>query len=131
MISPNELEFLDLDVSLLYGLAPVRALGETRTSAIVPGRHGVVLHRGQASALFLPQVAREHNWDSERLLRELCAKAGLPTTAWKQQDTQLHVFEGFSIAGEGPGSLPAMPRVTAHRPSRRCPTTWAATWPRW
>ncbi len=103
------MEFLDLDVSLLYGLAPVRALGETRASVIVAGRHGVVLKRGQASALFLPQVARENNWDSERLLRELCAKAGLPTTAWKQQDTELHVFEGFSIAGEGPGPLPAMP----------------------
>ncbi|HEY5314503.1 MAG TPA: AmmeMemoRadiSam system protein B, partial [Pirellulales bacterium] len=96
-VSSGELEFLDLDVTLLFGLQPVLAEGEARAEGIEPGRHGLRLQRGQAAGLFLPQVAREHNWDVQTLLRELCAKAGLPTNAWKEPDVQLWTFEGLEI----------------------------------
>lgn len=96
-VSPGELEFLDLDVTLLFGLKPVLAEGEARAEDIELGRHGLRLQRGQAAGLFLPQVAREHNWDVPTLLRELCAKAGLPTNAWKEPDAQLWTFEGLQI----------------------------------
>jgi AmmeMemoRadiSam system radical SAM enzyme/AmmeMemoRadiSam system protein B/AmmeMemoRadiSam system protein A len=98
-VSPSELEFLDLDVTLLHNLQPVGGSGEFRAEPIEPGRHGVRIQRGQASGLFLPQVAREHGWDRDTLLREICVKAGLPTTAWKQDETQLWTFEGLEIDG--------------------------------
>lgn len=98
-VSPTELGYLDLDVSLLHGLAPVAVTGEARVSAVVPGKHGLVIQRGQHQGLLLPQVATEHGWDSETFLREVCTKAGLQSTAWKQDDTQLLTFEGMSIPG--------------------------------
>jgi AmmeMemoRadiSam system radical SAM enzyme/AmmeMemoRadiSam system protein B/AmmeMemoRadiSam system protein A len=97
-VSAGELEFLDLDVTLLLNLQSVPAAGEGRADAIVAGHHGLRLQRGQAAGLFLPQVAREHKWDAHTLLRELCAKAGLPTNAWKEPDAQLWTFEGLEIA---------------------------------
>ena len=69
------------------------------------------LQRGEASGLFLPQVARENHWDSERLLRESVrqgrvAHHGLETATTRSCTT----FEGFSIAGPfDAGQLPAMP----------------------
>jgi AmmeMemoRadiSam system radical SAM enzyme/AmmeMemoRadiSam system protein B/AmmeMemoRadiSam system protein A len=98
-ISPIELEYLDLDVSLLHNLVPVQAQGAERVKAVVPGRHGLVIQRGPSQGLLLPQVAEEHGWDSETFLRHLSLKAGLASTAWKQADTQLLTFEGVSIAG--------------------------------
>ena len=98
-VSPGELPFLEIDVSLLHNFAPVPGPAAERLERVVPGKHGVVLKRGTASGLFLPQVAAEHGWSAEHLLRELCAKAGLPTTAWHQDDAQLFTFEGYSITG--------------------------------
>ena len=63
------------------------------------GRHGLRIHRGESSGLLLPTVAVEHGWDSEALLRHVCRKAGLPTTAWEDDETQLLTFESSEFGG--------------------------------
>jgi AmmeMemoRadiSam system radical SAM enzyme/AmmeMemoRadiSam system protein B/AmmeMemoRadiSam system protein A len=92
-ISATELAYLDLDVNLLYGLARLEARGRERIGAVKVGRHGLRIQRGDAGGLLLPGVATDHAWDSETFLRQVCRKAGLPTTAWEEDDTQILTFE--------------------------------------
>ncbi|MEJ5357744.1 MAG: AmmeMemoRadiSam system protein A [Desulfobacterales bacterium] len=69
---------------------------------LVPGRDGVVLKRGFASATFLPQV-----WEQlprpEDFLGHLCLKAGLPRTAWKEPGIEVETYR-VQVFEEEPGS---------------------------
>ena len=96
-VSPSELPFLTLDVTLLFNFEPITLPGEDRVSAIEIGRHGLRIARGNKAGLLLPIVAVEHQWDEETFLNQVCVKAGLPVTAWQQQDTHLERFEGRLI----------------------------------
>lgn len=98
-ISPSELPFLDLEVWVLANMQPMTAQGEARRAAIVIGKHGLQIARGNAKGLLLPGVAVEHDFTAEEFLRQVCRKAGLPPTAWKDADTQLWTFEGTSHRG--------------------------------
>ena len=61
--------------------------------AIVVGRDGVLLRLGNASAVFLPQVAPEQGWDRVQLLDHLAEKAGLSPTAWRDRAAKLLTFQ--------------------------------------
>ena len=98
-IAPGELRYLDLEVSLLHTLEPLRARGAERVEAVVVGRHGLRVQRGEAGGLLLPSVPVEHGWDAEAFLRHACRKAGLPTTAWQDDDTRLFTFEALRAGG--------------------------------
>ncbi|MDA1013747.1 MAG: AmmeMemoRadiSam system protein B [Planctomycetota bacterium] len=99
-ISPSELPFLHVDVYLLFGLRQMTSQGLSRIGEIKIGRHGLRIQRGNQAGLLLPSVAVEHDVDAEGFLRMVCRKAGLPSTAWKDSNTQLLTFEGHSIAGD-------------------------------
>ncbi len=98
-ISPTELPYLDLDVNLLYHLRPVEARGRERIAAVEVGRHGLRIERGGLSGLLLPSVATEHQWDAETFLRQVCRKAGLPSTSWDDDETRLLTFESIEFGG--------------------------------
>jgi AmmeMemoRadiSam system protein B/AmmeMemoRadiSam system protein A len=98
-ISPSELAHLDVDVSLLYGFLTIQAKGKDRIEAVQVGRHGLQIGRGGAGGLLLPSVATEHGYHAEEFLRQVCLKAGLPTTAWADDDTVIQTFEVASIQG--------------------------------
>lgn len=70
---------------------------------IVVGKHGVWLIKGGYSATFLPQVAPEQGWNRNEMLEHLCAKAGLPSGAWKDKDTKFYVYTGQIIEEESHG----------------------------
>ena len=73
-----ELPALSLELSVLS--EPV----ETHDpQAIEPGRHGIILQKGGAAGLLLPQVATEYGWDRETFLDHACLKAGLPPGSWR------------------------------------------------
>lgn len=120
-VSPSELTFLDVEVWLLYAPETVRAQGDARRDVIEIGRHGLQISRGQARGLLLPGVAIDHGLDAERFLEQVCLKAGLLPTAWKEPDTVLQTFEGLAIGGSladaatnGDGALPRPP-ITAEQ----------------
>jgi AmmeMemoRadiSam system radical SAM enzyme/AmmeMemoRadiSam system protein B/AmmeMemoRadiSam system protein A len=96
-ISPSELPHLDMEVWLLGNPEPVQARGADRANAIVLGKHGIQVVQGQASGLFLPSVATENNWDVQRFLDQVCIKAGLQPTAWRDDATRLFTFEGEAL----------------------------------
>ena len=98
-IAPSELSQLDVDVWILWGPEPVAARGEDRVQAVVIGKHGLQIARGCARGLLLPGVAVDHGLDARTFLEQVCIKAGLPTDAWKDDDTKLLVFEGDAIHG--------------------------------
>ena len=57
----------------------------------------------------------ENNWDSEKFLQQVCIKAGLPPTAWKDDAATLHTFAGEAIRGKTsrPATIPAPVRPQA------------------
>ncbi|MDA1051442.1 MAG: AmmeMemoRadiSam system protein B [Planctomycetota bacterium] len=99
-ISRTELPHLDVDVSLLYGFQPIKATGTDRVKAVEPGRHGLQINMGNKGGLLLPSVAIEQGYEAEEFLRQLCRKAGLPDTAWKDDATVIQTFEASSIPGK-------------------------------
>jgi AmmeMemoRadiSam system radical SAM enzyme/AmmeMemoRadiSam system protein B/AmmeMemoRadiSam system protein A len=103
-ISPFELEHLDMEVWVLWGLQPILARGEERVRAVTIGKHGLQIAQGAARGLLLPGVAVEHHLDARAFLKQVCLKAGLPPDAWKQDDTTLMTFEGYAVRGRFPGS---------------------------
>ena len=86
-VSPDELAFLDLEISVLTPLRPVAG-----PAAIELGRHGILLDHGGRQAVFLPQVPGEQGWDLETTLDQLARKAGLDSGAWRAE-ARFHVFE--------------------------------------
>ncbi len=83
----EELPGVEIEISRLG--TPVPAQPED----VDPDRHGVSLAIGAQRAVFLPQVARQHGWDRDTLLSELCRKALLPPEAWHHPTTILMIFE--------------------------------------
>jgi AMMECR1 domain-containing protein len=49
--------------------------------------------------VLLPQVAVEHRWDPPTFLAQTCTKAGLPSDAWREPETQIEVFSA-EVFGE-------------------------------
>jgi AmmeMemoRadiSam system radical SAM enzyme/AmmeMemoRadiSam system protein B/AmmeMemoRadiSam system protein A len=113
-ISPTEFDHLQMEVWLLSNPQPVAARGDDRLGAITIGRHGVQVVRGQAHGLFLPSVAVEGKWDARRFLDQVCVKAGLHPTAWREDDTAVFTFEGEALQALLAG--PDGPRPAGRRP---------------
>ncbi len=87
----DELELVDLEVTLLSKLEPMTVANEAEALAqLRPGHDGIVLKHGKRRATFLPQV-----WDSlptpEGFLGELKRKAGLSPDFWRH-DIQLERY---------------------------------------
>ncbi len=98
-ISPTELPHLQLDVSLLHEFQPITQVGAARVQAVRVGTHGLTIQQKESGGLLLPVVAVENQWDSETFLRHVCRKAGLPATAWQDDDAKLQTFEAVLIEG--------------------------------
>jgi AmmeMemoRadiSam system protein B/AmmeMemoRadiSam system protein A len=87
-VSPEELESLDLEISVLTPLRKIEDVSE-----IVTGKHGIVLKKGYHQGVFLPQVATEQGWDRTTFLNEICFKAGIhDENCWKEKDAEIFIF---------------------------------------
>ena len=86
-VSPGELKDLEIEVSVLT--VPERI---DDPSIIEVGKHGIIIKRGYYQGLLLPQVATDYGWDRETFLEHTCQKAGLPTNAWQDKNTEISIF---------------------------------------
>ena len=87
-VSPDELELLDLEISVLTPLKRIKDINE-----IEIGKHGIILKKGYHQGVFLPQVATEQGWDRITFLNEICFKAGIPDkNCWKDKDAEIYIF---------------------------------------
>lgn len=91
----EELPTVSLEVSALSPLSKIRHEEELEV-----GRDGLLIQRGFASGLLLPQVATENRWTREEFLSYACIKAGLPGQAWKEKETEIYRFTA-EIFSEG------------------------------
>lgn len=87
-ISPAEVLRVAISITVL---APPVAIADP--SDVVIGRDGLLVERGGARGLLLPQVAVRRGWDCEVFLAETCRKAGLPLDAWRDGVTVVQRFE--------------------------------------
>lgn len=76
-VSVSELTDLSIEISVLSPLQQVQP------DEVVVGTHGLVIEKGHARGLLLPQVPVEWGWDREEFLAHTCRKAGLPADAWR------------------------------------------------
>ena len=98
-ISPIEIPYLSVSITLLGPMQPVQAQGRDRLTVVQIGKTGLRITNGQHAGLLLPDVATEMNWDAEQFLEAVCRKAGLPTNAWQLPQTRLDIFFGEKIEG--------------------------------
>lgn len=89
-----ELPNITVDVSIL---SPIR--GIPNLEAFKLGQHGIILSKGGARAVFLPEVATEQGWTKEETLAYLSRKAGLPSDAWRT-NAEYQVFESVVLSLE-------------------------------
>ncbi|MFA5553106.1 MAG: AmmeMemoRadiSam system protein A [Phycisphaerae bacterium] len=95
-ITPNELESLDIEISVLSPLKKVKDPLSLRL-----GIDGIYIKRGCLSGCFLPQVASETGWTKEDFLSYCCShKAGLPADAWKEPETEVFLFTAEVFGAE-------------------------------
>jgi len=86
-VKEKELPELDIEISVLTPLKRIKDVNEIQV-----GTHGIYIKKGWSSGLLLPQVATEYGWDRQTFLDHTCQKAGLPSTAWKEKDTEIYIF---------------------------------------
>jgi AmmeMemoRadiSam system protein A len=76
----NNSEFTDVvfEISVLSPMERVDKIEE-----IEIGTHGLMITKGNARGLLLPQVASSYGWTREHFLSETCRKAGLSSDEWR------------------------------------------------
>jgi len=102
-LSRPELDRVVVEVSLLTPPEELRARkSHDLPKLVVVGRDGLVVARGRARGVLLPQVAVDWSWDAETFLTQVCLKAGLSPDAWLDKETILYAFRGDLFAEEAP-----------------------------
>ena len=102
-VSSGELSRITVEVSLLTPPEPVEVSDPKELlSKITIGEDGLIVERGGAKGLLLPQVPVEWNWEVEQFLEHTCVKAGLPPNAWKGSDTRFLKFQAEVFSEEEP-----------------------------
>ncbi len=86
-VTADEFKELNLEISVL---TPLRRI--SNVEEIQVGTHGILMERGSAGGVLLPQVATEYGWDRKTFLENTCLKAHLPIDAWKDERTEIYIF---------------------------------------
>ena len=86
-VEAKEVPDITIEISVLSQMKKINEPDE-----FIVGKEGIVIRKGSASAVFLPQVATEQGWDRAETLCQLCRKAGLSPDAWKDDEMEFFVF---------------------------------------
>jgi len=94
-VTAAELGELQYEVSVLSPFRRVLDVKEIRV-----GQHGLLMRNGGYEGVLLPQVPVEQGWNRKTFLEETARKAGLPASAWKDDDTDIFLFSAL-VFNEG------------------------------
>jgi len=86
-VTASELPSLQYEISVM---SPLRRV--TDIQQIKVGQHGLLMKNGDSEGLLLPQVPVEQGWDRHTFLEQTCAKAGMRTSCWMDEDTDIFSF---------------------------------------
>ncbi|MDI9614264.1 TIGR00296 family protein [Methanothermobacter sp.] len=93
-VEPEELDEIEVEVSVLTPPTPIRVENPSEyPQRIRVGVDGLIVERGWARGLLLPQVATEWGWDAEEFLCNTCMKAGLPPDCFYDPQTRVYRFQ--------------------------------------
>ncbi|MDD5178007.1 MAG: AmmeMemoRadiSam system protein A [Candidatus Nanoarchaeia archaeon] len=92
-LNEKELKDLTIEISVLTVPELLEVKPEKYSEKIKIGRDGLIVGCRGFSGLLLPQVAKEHRWDTEEFLRETCLKAGLLEDNWKKKGCEVYTFQ--------------------------------------
>lgn len=102
-VKPAELDAIRIEVSLLTPPTEVKARKPTEfPDHIKVGEDGLIVQRGLARGLLLPQVPVEWEWDSEEFISQTCLKAGLTPDAWLLDGTKIFKFQAEVFSEDRP-----------------------------
>ena len=85
----DELSALRIEISVLS--EPV-LVDTSNLHRVVIGCDGLLVRRGRAQAVLLPQVAVAQGFGPEAFLNAVCQKAGLPPGSWREPATRVFTF---------------------------------------
>lgn len=106
-VTPAELGELQYEVSVLSSFRRVLDVREIRV-----GQHGLLMKKGDHEGLLLPHVPVEAGWDRKTFLEGTARKAGLPPSAWKDDDTDIFQFSAL-VFNEGKPPKSITPEVSS------------------
>jgi len=110
-VSEDELPEIEIEISVLSRPREIQ-----RPEEFQVGSHGIIIRKGDRSAVYLPQVAPEQGWTRDETLCHLCQKAGLPPDEWKRPGMRFSVFTA-QVFDESLLSAEEQPKpATARRP---------------
>ncbi len=92
-LTPEELPQVEIEISALTPLELVEDPSE-----IEVGRDGLMLERGAARGLLLPQVPAEYGWDRHTFLDQTCRKAGMEPGCWRDASARIWRFRADVFA---------------------------------
>ncbi|MGA8149835.1 MAG: AmmeMemoRadiSam system protein B [Terriglobales bacterium] len=99
-VSASELPQIEYEISVL---SPLRRVLDIRQIKV--GQHGLLMKNGAYEGLLLPQVPVEERWDRQRFLEETCAKAGMHSDCWKDENTDIFMFTAVVFGENKPQAL--------------------------
>ena len=94
-VSPEEFEKLDFEVTVLTKPEMIIvAHPDQYFDEIEIGRDGLIIQKGFAKGLLLPQVATENAFTKEDFLDHTCMKAGISADSWMDESCDVYRFQG-------------------------------------
>jgi len=92
-VNSKELNKIVIEVSILTPPKLIKAQKPgDYVKKIKIGRDGLIIERGLARWLLLPQVPVEWNWEVRDFLSQTCMKAGLLADCWFDKETKIYKF---------------------------------------
>lgn len=86
-LKEKELEETRIEISVISPLKKISSINKIRVT-----RDGVLIRKGEAQGLLLPQVAEKNHWDRKAFLEHVCLKAGLASDDWQNPETEIMTF---------------------------------------
>ena len=94
-VKEDEFESLEFEVTVLTKPELITvAHYEQYFDEIEIGRDGLIIQKGFAKGLLLPQVATENLFTKEEFLEHTCMKAGISADSWMDESCDVFKFQG-------------------------------------
>lgn len=94
-VSEKEFDDLDFEVTVLTKPEIIEvAHYQQYFDEIEIGRDGLIIQKGYARGLLLPQVAVENAFTKEDFLEHTCMKAGISADSWMDESCDVSKFQG-------------------------------------
>ncbi|MGB9708254.1 MAG: AmmeMemoRadiSam system protein A [Candidatus Pacearchaeota archaeon] len=99
-LQEKELDKIKIEISVLTLPQEIQVKGQDILKEIEIGKDGLIIQFSGFSGLLLPQVAKEHKWNSLQFIEAACHKAGLTNNAWLHPQARIFKFQAQIFSEE-------------------------------